>query len=89
MQDTKTGHQRHPIKLNYVEYARKPQTVVHILQPTCTAYVFVDYIWRSRRRERHIGHARLCVCLSVAACQHFTVPRDRDVTWGNGRGYTV
>jgi len=42
-----------------------------------------------RRREMYIGHARLSVCVSVclsaAACPHYCM--DRDVTWGNGRGY--
>jgi len=31
-----------------------------------------------------IGHERLCVCLSLAACPHYCT--DPDVTWGNGRG---
>jgi len=30
-----------------------------------------------------IGHGRLCVCLSLAACPHYCT--DPDVTWGNGR----
>ena len=32
----------------------------------------------------YIGHARLCACLSIAACPHYCM--DADVTWGNGRG---
>ena len=28
----------------------------------------------------HVGHARLCVCLSAAACPHYCT--DPDVTWG-------
>jgi len=36
-----------------------------------------------RRREMYCGHARLCVCLSAAACPHYC--RDTDVTWRNGR----
>jgi len=32
----------------------------------------------------YIGHARLCVCLSIAARLHYCM--DADVTWGNGRG---
>jgi len=36
-----------------------------------------------RRREMCIGHARLCVCLSLAACPQYCT--DPDVTWGNGR----
>ena len=37
-----------------------------------------------RRREIYCGHARLCVCLSAAACLHYCT--DPDVTWGSGRG---
>ena len=37
-----------------------------------------------RRREMYCGHARMCVCLSAAACLHYC--RDPDVTWGSGRG---
>jgi len=41
-----------------------------------------------RRREMYIGHARLCVCLSiclpVAALPYYCT--DPGVTWGNGRG---
>jgi len=33
-----------------------------------------------RRREMYIGHARLYVCLSLAACPHYCT--DPDVTWG-------
>jgi len=31
----------------------------------------------------YIGHARLSVCLSVAACPHYCT--DQDETWGNGK----
>jgi len=31
----------------------------------------------------YCGHARLCVCLSAAACQHYCT--DPDVTWDNDR----
>jgi len=37
-----------------------------------------------RRREMYCGHARLCVCLSAAACPHYYT--DPDVTWRSGRG---
>ena len=37
-----------------------------------------------RPREMYCGHARLCVCLSAAACLHHCT--DPDVTWGSGRG---
>jgi len=36
-----------------------------------------------RRREIYCGHARLCVCVSAAACLHYCT--DPDVTSGNGR----
>ena len=32
----------------------------------------------------YIGHARLCVCLSLVAFPHYYT--DPDVTWGNGSG---
>jgi len=32
----------------------------------------------------YCGHARLCVCLSAAACPHYCT--DPDVTRGSGRG---
>jgi len=47
------------------------------------AFVFTFRV-RRRRREMYIGYARLCVCLSVAACLHHCT--DPDLTWGNGRG---
>ena len=34
-----------------------------------------------------IGHARLCVCLSVVACPHYCT--DRDVTLRNGRECSI
>ena len=37
-----------------------------------------------RRREMYCGHARLCVCLSTAACLHYCT--DADVTWRISRG---
>jgi len=37
-----------------------------------------------RRREMYCGHARLCVCLSAAACLHYCT--DPDVTSGSGSG---
>ena len=37
-----------------------------------------------RRRKMYCGPARLCVCLSTAACAHYCT--DPDVTWGSGRG---
>ena len=43
-----------------------------------------------RQREIYCGHARLCVCLSVAACLHYCT--DPDVTWGSFvllRGFAI
>ena len=37
-----------------------------------------------RPQEMHCGHARLCVCLSAAACLNYYT--DPDVTWRSGRG---
>ena len=37
-----------------------------------------------RPREMYCSHARLCVCLSAAACLHYYT--DPDVTWRSGRG---
>jgi len=39
------------------------------------------------RRKMYRGHARLCVCLSAAACLHYCT--DPDVTWGSGREYPL
>jgi len=36
------------------------------------------------RRKMYCGHARLCVCLSVAVRPHYCT--DPDVIWGHGRG---
>ena len=42
------------------------------------------YISREAYRdEMYISHGRLCVCLSVAAFQHYCT--DPDVSWRNGR----
>jgi len=46
--------------------------------------VVVTFRVSRRRREMYCGHARLCVCLSAAACLHYCT--DPDVTWGSGRG---
>jgi len=37
-----------------------------------------------RRREMYWGHARLCVCVSAAACLYYCT--DPDVTWRSRRG---
>jgi len=51
----------------------------------CWGYcTLVTFCMSCRRRETYIGHARLCVCLSTAACPHYCM--DLDVTWRNGRG---
>jgi len=47
------------------------------------ADVMADYISREvyNRGEMYIGHARLCVCLSLAAFSDYC--RDPAVSWGN------
>jgi len=45
---------------------------------------FVTFHMSRRRREMYCGHARLCVCLSAAACPHHCT--DTDATSGSGRG---
>jgi len=49
-----------------------------------TCQVSITFRMSRRRREMYCGHARLCVCLSAAACPHYCT--DPDVTWGNSRG---
>jgi len=44
----------------------------------------VTFRMSHRRREVYCDHARLCVCLSAAACLHYCT--DPDVTWRSGRG---
>jgi len=46
--------------------------------------VYITLRESRRPREMYCGHARLCVCLSAAACPHYCT--DPDVTWGSGRG---
>jgi len=46
--------------------------------------IFITFRVCRRRREMYCGHARLCGCLSAAACPHYCT--DPDVTWGSGRG---
>jgi len=54
----------------------------------CVCYVWlllvITFRVSRRRRETYSGHARLCVCLSLAAYPHYCM--HPDVTWGNGRG---
>jgi len=42
------------------------------------------YISREAGPKRSIGHAHLCICLSLVAFPHYCT--DPDVTWGNGTG---
>jgi len=44
----------------------------------------VTFCVSRRRCKMYCGHARLCVCLSVAVRPHYCM--DPDVTWGRGRG---
>jgi len=50
----------------------------------CLRYggIFITSRVSRRQREIYIGHARLSVCLSVAACARYCT--DPDVSWGNG-----
>jgi len=48
--------------------------LVNILVPAPRPF----YILSRRRREMYIGHARLRICLSLAACRHYYT--DPDVT---------
>ena len=48
---------------------------------------FITFRVSPRRREMYCGHARLCVCLSAAACLHFCT--DPDVTCASGRGCSL
>jgi len=50
---------------------------------TATATLVATFHVSRRRREMYSGHARLCVCLSAAACQHCYM--HPDVTWANDR----
>ena len=54
------------------------------VQIITTGILVVTFRMSRRRREMYCGHARLCVCLSAAACLHYCT--DPDVTWGSGRG---
>jgi len=57
---------------------------MHYMHCPVLLLVIVTFRVSRRRREMYCGHARLCVCLSAAACPHYYT--DPDVTWGNGRG---
>jgi len=75
-------------------YCKK--TLQPITESSCTARslswnsMFVDIITfhaSRRRREMCIGHARLCVCLSLAAFPHYCT--DPDVISANDRGWPL
>jgi len=46
-------------------------------------YTAITFHMSRRRCEMYCSHARMCVCLSAAACLHYCM--DPDVTWGSGR----
>jgi len=48
---------------------------------------FVAFRVSHRQREMYCGHARLCVCLSAAACPHYCT--DSDVTSESGTGCPI
>jgi len=50
--------------------------------------LYLNTLRVSRRRcEMYIGHARLCVCLSLASLPHYCT--NPDVTWRSGSGYPL
>jgi len=55
---------------------------IQVSRPAVTC--LLHFAWGHRWCEMYIGHACLCVCLSVAAFPHYCT--DLDVTWGNDRG---
>ena len=55
-----------------------------LLKVSVLGSLFITLRVSRRRCEMYCGHARLCVCLSTAACLHYCM--DPDVTWGSGRG---
>jgi len=50
---------------------------VFVLDNVCL--MFITFRVSRRRREVYIGHARRCVCLSLASLPHYCT--DSDVTW--------
>ena len=54
-----------------------------ILRLNRNTYIITFRLSR-RPRKMYCGHARLCVCLSAAACLHYCT--DPDVTWRTGIG---
>jgi len=53
----------------------------------CMIVAFVAFRVSHRQREMYCGHARLCVCLSAAACPHYCT--DSDVTSESGTGCPI
>jgi len=49
--------------------------------------LLLHFTWGIARGKMYIGHAYLCVSLSLAAFAHYCT--DPDVTWRNGRGCLV
>jgi len=64
-----------PITVSKTTPATRPAPAPHRL---------ITFRVSRRPREMYCGHARLCVCLSAAACLQYCT--DPDVTWGSGRG---
>jgi len=57
---------------------------VYCLPNELTVLALITFRVSRRPREMYCVHARLCVCLSLAACPHYCT--DPDVTWRSGRG---
>jgi len=83
---TLTLNERLRTQLSIASLSALTYLVTHycITETTVNSLHFASYRVSRRRREMYCGHARLCVCLSAAACPHYCT--DPDVTLGSGRG---
>jgi len=68
-------------KNNFLQLSYNVSSFCHV-RYFCSFIAF--RVSRRRRKMYNCGHARLCVCLSAAACLHYCT--DPDVTLGSGRG---
>ena len=68
------------IKIRICQEARVPW----ISYQNHSVTLLITFCASRRRHKVYCGHARLCVCLSVAVCPHSCT--DPDVTWGRSRG---
>jgi len=68
-------------KNNFLQLSYNASSLCHV-RYFCSFITF--HVSRRRRKMYNCGHARVCVCLSAAACLHYCT--DPDVTLGSGRG---